>query len=94
MYDATKSCVLSGTSPWTSTASQFTKATKNAAMPRSADPDDERDREEDPEDHRETGALEVVADDESDRSLLSARHGRILPQKGDGSGTRSFAVPP
>ena len=65
---ATKSCVLSGTSPWTSTASQFTKATTNAAMPRSDDPDEERDREEDPEHHREPAALEVVADDESDRS--------------------------
>ena len=43
-------------------------------------PDDERERQEDPEQHREPGALEVVADDESDGSV-SVRHGSILPHE-------------
>ena len=56
-------------------------------------PQQERDRQEDPEHHRETGALEVVADDESDRSVLSARHGRILPHKRDAASRRPRARP-
>src|SRR6187200_832860 len=36
MYEATKPCRLSGTSPWMSTASQLTKPTTAAATPRSA----------------------------------------------------------
>ena len=76
--------MLSGTSPWTRIASQFTKPTTNAAMPRSDHPDEEREREEEPEEHGEPGALEVVAHDEADRSVLSARHGRILPHGATG----------
>ena len=57
-------------------------------------PDDERDREEEPEEHGDTRPLEVVADDESDRPVLSARHARILPHKRDVCVTRSLGVQP
>ena len=57
-------------------------------------PEDERDREEEPEEHGETRPLEVVADDESDRPVLSAPHARILPHKRDMAARRSFVVLP
>ncbi len=79
MYEATKSWRLSGTSPWMSTASQFTKPTTNAAIAAERDPDEERNSKEQPEEHGQPTALQVVvAHDEPDRPLRDALHGRIL----------------
>ncbi len=64
------------------TASQFTNGDHERRDATQRHPDEQWDSEEQPKDDRETIALQLVADDEPDRSLRGALHARILAAGG------------